>query len=264
MSPQNSPAGEDVMAENRSSEELVFEELRRAALFRLLALMMAEPAMAGPARVCEAVARLPHREPVPQSLGRDVWRPAVEAWREAEAEPAALEAEYDRLFRRNMACPPHETAYGDGRRMGGRPAELADIRGFYEAFGMVPSSASPDLPDHLAAELEFCAILLLKSAHARCADDAERLEVTSTAAASFLRDHLGRWPRAFRQAVEAEGAWSPYRETARLIESAIAAECRRLDVVPRLVDGAGPSDPLAHAETFTCPMAARCGGQEGV
>jgi TorA maturation chaperone TorD len=238
-------------------QQAALAELRRAALFKLLALTVTDPAKAGALRVQRAFAMLPDANPMPLHFGREVYEPARQAW--AKADAPALEAEYDRLFRRNLACPPHETSYGDGRRMGGRPAELADIRGFYEAFGVAPSSGDPNLPDHLAAELEFYAILRLKSAHARCEADAERLEVTSEAAASFLEDHLGRWPRAFREAVEAEGAASPYLESAKLIEAAVSAECRRVGVRPRLAESSAAPDPTTSEDVLTCPMASDCG-----
>jgi TorA maturation chaperone TorD len=224
--------------------------------------MMTDPAKADAPRVQEALAKIPHPQPVARRFGRDVYEPAQLAWQEAD--PLVLEAEYDRLFRRNLACPPHETAYGDGRRMGGRPAELADIRGFYEAFGVVPSSTDPELPDHLATELEFYSILLLKIAYARVGATPQDVEVTAAAAGAFLEHHLGRWPGAFREAVEAENAASPYLETAHLIEAVIAEECRRVGARPRTVEGIAPQDSIATADDMVCPMAGDCGKRAGM
>jgi putative dimethyl sulfoxide reductase chaperone len=252
--------GEAMNATDTQSQ--VLDDLQRASLFRLLALMFTDPAKGNVKKVQEMLGRLPVPVAPSSSLGQDFWGPTKQAWQGAD--PQMLEAEYDRLFRREMACPPHETSYGDGRRIGGRPTELADIRGFYEAFGVAPSSAEPDLPDHLAAELEFYTILRLKVAHARFEGNAQGVEVTSAAAASFLQDHIGRWLSAFRRAVEAAATASTYLETVRLVEAVVAEECREMGVSPQLAEGPVPDDPTTNAEHMTCPMAGNCRKRAGI
>jgi TorA maturation chaperone TorD len=116
-----------------------------------------------------------------------------------------------------------------------RTFELADVAGFYRAFG-VELRPGTERPDHLGAELEFMQLLAAKEALALGDEgDGERAELCREAARAFLRDHLGRWVKAFADAVEA-GAGEPfYRAAARLLASFVAHEVARLDP-----DGAAP------------------------
>lgn len=228
--------------------------LERAELYRALARTFADPRSLNPDRVAIDLERLrPGAESAPWA---GLWRAAARAWREVEGK--AVAAEYSRLFQGQAPCPPRESAYGDGRRIGGRQAELADIRGFYEAFGVVPSTRAPDLPDHVSTELEFFALLLLKTAYAAAEGLEEQRQVSERATKAFLEDHLGRWLAPFRRRLEEHGAASPYPESARLVEAVVEEECERLDVVPMPAEGYAPHDPTAASETFSCPMAARC------
>src|SRR5262249_3835122 len=75
-----------------------------------------------------------------------------------------LETEYQRVFGLVLAreCPPYETEYHSSAEPFFRSQQLADIAGFYRAFGLETSQAEPERLDHLALELEFLAVLLLK------------------------------------------------------------------------------------------------------
>jgi TorA maturation chaperone TorD len=246
-----------------SSTELLERQvetlLHRATVFRVLALGFADPSPGHRQAVVEELARLTEAGKHDHG-GEPAWlnclTEARRAWLGADAVLAA--GEYDRLFHRQALCPAHETAYGDGRRMGGRPVELADIRGFYEAFGVQPSTSDPELPDHLAAELEFYGVLLIKTAYAWAQGLEPERQVTEAASKAFLEDHLGRWVAAFRAALVEAGAGSPYPETARLVEAVIAEECRRFDASPRPAEGRPITDPLGQDETLGCPMAGAC------
>ena len=247
------------MSSTEMLERQVEALLHRAAVFRVLALSFADPSPGHRQAVVEELARLTEAgehghggEPTWLNCLTEVRR----AWLGADAALAA--GEYDRLFHRQAQCPAHETAYGDGRRMGGRPAELADIRGFYEAFGVQPSSSDPELPDHLAAELEFYGVLLIKTAYAWAQGLEQERHVTEAASKAFLEDHLGRWVAAFRDALVEAGAKAPYPQTARLVEAVIEDECRRLQASPRPAEARPPSDPLGDDEPLTCPMAGVC------
>ncbi|MDW8469780.1 MAG: molecular chaperone TorD family protein [Burkholderiales bacterium] len=124
--------------------------------------------------------------------------------------------EYARLFLGSARAPMRETAYGDGRRLAGRSAELADIAGFYAAFGFAMSDEDRQPPDHLCAELEFCSLLLVKCAYALRDGWTERGRVAEAALRRFLEDHLGRWTHAFCDLVGLAAARAPYRESAAL------------------------------------------------
>ncbi|MCU0305596.1 MAG: molecular chaperone TorD family protein [Thermoanaerobaculales bacterium] len=107
--------------------------------------------------------------------------------------PAEWLAEHARLFEGGVDCPPNETAYV--RRDKGRI--LADIAGFYRAFGFEPAADSGEKADHIVAELQFAALLLVMAARASAAGRADDEEVTSRALGSFWADHLGAWVDLF-------------------------------------------------------------------
>lgn len=111
--------------------------------------------------------------------------------RAAPAEPRRRE--HHRLFEGSAACPVNEGAYI--RRDKG--SLLADISGFYRAFGLALAEGTGERPDHLRCELEFCASLLLLAAQARETADAERADLALDALRAFLADHLFDWLPSF-------------------------------------------------------------------
>ncbi|MCU0233243.1 MAG: molecular chaperone TorD family protein [Thermoanaerobaculales bacterium] len=79
-------------------------------------------------------------------------------------------AECTGLFEGGCPCAVNETAYV--RRDKG--AILADLAGFYRAFGFAPAADVGEKPDHIVSELQFTALLLVMLARARDADDRRR------------------------------------------------------------------------------------------
>ena len=162
-----------------------------------------------------------------------------------------LQPAYLTLFMGKAKVSLHETAYGDGRRMGGRPVELADINGFYSAFGMHIQDTDPDLPDHLSVELEFLSTLLLKMAWQKTPSTAQS-QICARAARKFLEDHLGRWVPSLVKQLDEEGL-APWIALGRLLNLAILGECRAFGAKPVLLPGRLPADPM-QADDFNCPM----------
>jgi TorA maturation chaperone TorD len=112
---------------------------------------------------------------------------------------------HDRLFghSRGLVCP-FETEYGPQGAYR-QPQELADIAGTYLAFGLRPAPGGDERVDHVACECEFMDFLSRKEAFARGTlrgseereEAKEWLASVRSAARGFLRDHLGRFGRAF-------------------------------------------------------------------
>lgn len=98
--------------------------------------------------------------------------------------------EYSRVMGGTGACADGELSYRTRVPAG---TILADIAGFYRAFGFPYSEGGDEKPDHIASELEFVAFLLAKEAHARASGKTEAAELVSRARLSFLKDHLARW-----------------------------------------------------------------------
>lgn len=230
------------------------ELLARAALFRMLAAAFAYPEAGGARRLTAQLRRL-------ESAATDVQdRPLAQALRRlcrawAGAAEDRLRAEYARLFLGSGPVSLHETAYGDGRRIGGRTAELADISGFYTAFGLRPADTEPDLPDHVCAELEFYSLLLVKAAYAGRHGWTVKGEITRRALRSFLEQHLARWSTALARDLAQYAGAAPYRQLSRALAVLIRAECRCSGARPQPVTGRLPAD-FMQGDAFVCPRAA--------
>jgi len=103
------------------------------------------------------------------------------------------------------AVPVYETSYEPGPGSSGGPTfQMADIAGFYRAFGF---EVSGERPDHIVPELEFLALVLVKEAYALMAGDVGGAEICATARGKFVAEHLGRWLPMLRERARAtEGA----------------------------------------------------------
>ena len=172
-----------------------------------------------------------------------------------------LAASYWRLFghtTRGLVCAC-ETEYGPDNGFH-QPQQLADIAGFYLAFGLRPAVATDTRADHIACECEFMDFLSRKQAllldrSASGADVSETLEVTGLAERSFLRDHLGRFGRAFAARVAAEDGDGYFGVLGRVLLTFVDGECTRVGVE------AGPVDLMVRQpEADETPMA--CGTAE--
>ncbi len=217
--------------------------LARAAVYRLLAATFSYPgdSLLPTLEVAEVAA------PV---LGLEVPMAEVAA---AFCEGGSLEAAYQRAFTLSYSedCPMYETAFS-ARHLYQQTQHLADLAGFYGAFGVV---ARGNRPDHIAIELEYCYLLCVKEAAARDARQPERAAVCRDAQRAFLRDHLARWAPLFAGRAEVAAAGTPYAAAARLLAAFVAAEERfqGLGEVARYRDE--PAVPPDEPGEMECPLA---------
>lgn len=147
------------------------------------------------------------------------------------AAPAPEPGARERLFGHTLrgAVCPYETEYGR-RELIQQAHELADLSGFYQAFGLRVARAHRERPDHVVCELGFLEFLSRKEAHALELGDAEMLEVTRLAIAKFLREHLGRFGRAFAVSLQAADPEGYYGRLGHLGDAFLAGECERFEV----------------------------------
>ncbi len=175
----------------------------------------------------------------------------------ADGSLAELESEYIRLFGHTVrgACPLYELEYGQSEIIQ-QASFLADIGGFYSAFGLMPASEGHERADHLCVEAEFMSVLAAKEARAADTGDDAGREIIRESQASFLGDHLGRWLPACLRRVREAAPDTLYGRAAAFAAAFLAAECDALGVHigPELLE-LRSADPSADTEIH-------CGAEE--
>lgn len=99
-------------------------------------------------------------------------------------------------------CTPYETEYCHWSDPTYRAQQMADIAGFYHAFGVEPSERRPERCDHVSLEIEFVAFLLQKTTRADHEDGTEPAGVCRAALRNFLKDHIVWWVPTFARCIE--------------------------------------------------------------
>jgi TorA maturation chaperone TorD len=166
---------------------------------------------------------------------------------------------YLRTFKR---VTPYESEYTAAHAL--LPTDnIADVAGFYRAFGFQVKEGG-ERADHLAAELQFMALVALKEAAAREAGEEEKAEICVDAQKKFLAEHLGPFLFAVeeRLAEYTKGdataeEWLSAARTARALAEELAAKWEIAIVPPGAVPGPiiGALSRGVEAETLECPFA---------
>lgn len=162
--------------------------------------------------------------------------------------PDELNAEYERTFGLlvSSAHPPYEMEYVSGKLIFRRGHLLADLAGFYRAFGWRRSERHPERWDHLALELEFMAVLCGQQLCARqawCAARsagntvqanvaAEQGRVCWVAQQRFFTAHLAWWVPGFGRLLAAHRPRGFYAATGRFLRAMMPLERALLQVPP--------------------------------
>jgi TorA maturation chaperone TorD len=138
---------------------------------------------------------------------------------------AELQADYEALFGGAVRISPYEGSYEPDPFRSGR--QMADLAGFYRAFGADSAGPAGERADHAGCELEFMSFLLLKRSAAEEAGEDEHAAVCREAEEAFLRDHLGRWFPGFCREVASSASSPVYRLLALAGERLTAFELAR-------------------------------------
>ncbi len=213
---------------NVKTRERADELLARSLVYRFLAQAFSYPSQAsleqlrGEDLELAAPAAAVLSEPVREALAA-----AGAALQDQDA--ASMEEVYRGVFSHihSVDCPQYETDY-TAKDVFRQSNELADVAGFYRAFGLQEHT---ERQDHISTELEFMHLATYKAAWATAQDDAENAAVCERAAESFLGDHLLRWAVGFSDRLRSL-AGSPYLELAALGGAFLRDECDRIGYVP--------------------------------
>ncbi len=145
--------------------------------------------------------------------------------------------------------------------------EMADIAGFYHAFGFRVGGAVRERPDFLASELEFMSLVTLLEARAARDGNRERVEVCREAQRNFLQDHLGRWIGLFAEGLERANRLGrdnstkelPYLWLARFGADFVSADAKRIgaEVQTLPLSSMAPTPLGADLSCDTCPVGNR-------
>jgi len=179
----------------------------------------------------------------------DDWKKILDRWfdlQETAHRPAELEAiraEYTRLFLTGLVCPHHESDY-IGESVFRKSDLVADLSGFYSAFGLNLSPSAKMQADYIGTELEFAGMLALKELYARRTGKSNEAEICQTARKKFLQDHLGRWAIAFGQKLKEQSDSPFYQKLAEAVEKTVAQDCSSLQVEQAAVKPAAFSFPV--------------------
>lgn len=224
----------------------------RASLYRLLAEALSYPdaetatLVRGPC-LAEALDAAP-------LLDADT-AAAVRALRRALAGLTASEAEQAFVATFGHARPqvvvPYECPYVT-TNLFQESDTLADIAGFYRAFGVEPRAHRAERHDHIAIELEFMYLLTVKEARAQERVMDAEAEICRDAQRSFLSAHLGRWGARFFELLGGPDASHYYAAIARAGAGFLRFEAARFDLEP---DRTARPVLLPDEVDASCPLA---------
>lgn len=177
---------------------------------------------------------------------------------------AALQDAHNGLFGHAVRgrCPAYEGEYGSSE-INQCASQLADLAGFYEAFGVVIVDIEGGRPDFISVECEFMGVLSAKEALAFDSGDGELLERCRKAQRGFLKDHLATWLPAFARRVIDAHEHALYTALGDVAERFIAAEAGRCGIATgsRWLE-LRPADQAAET-SIDCFDSTGCGPQSG-
>lgn len=136
---------------------------------------------------------------------------------------------YDRNFGllSGSKCPPYETEYVPSKFTFQRSNMLADVAGYYQAFGLQCSTTCPERSDHIVLELQFMAQLIQLELVARdhqVDNEAGNAEICLEAQGRFLQEHVVWWMPAFCTLLERQDPTGYYARVATFIAALVTAD----------------------------------------
>jgi nitrate reductase assembly molybdenum cofactor insertion protein NarJ len=166
-----------------------------------------------------------------------------------------IKSEYLAIFDVGRAIAPYETEYMR-EKVSRKAFELADIAGFYSAFGFSVNEEvkNKEALDHIAVELEFMALLEWKEQYGKEKGLMENVGIVRDAKMKFLKEHLAEWGFLYcSQIYGLEGAGFYFR-LAKILECVLALQCERYHIDTSLLDLERSREPHTgvRSDELTC------------
>lgn len=154
--------------------------------------------------------------------------------------PTRLRADWIALFgvEEGVQVSPFQLTYLPGPLMT-TIRDLADMKGFYQAFDLEIAEDERDRGDHIVFQTEFLSHLSLREAALRTQNDREGVEVVMNARQQFIEDHIGRWYWRFAQEVTKADETGFYAAVVELLATLLEHEIETMELEPEWV----PDDP---------------------
>jgi nitrate reductase assembly molybdenum cofactor insertion protein NarJ len=170
-----------------------------------------------------------------------------------------LQSEYLSFFDMGGVVSPYESEYVR-EKISRKPTIIADIAGFYKAFGFEVQGTEgyKEVLDHISVELEFMAILYLKKLDTQEQNDPEKTEIVDDAVSNFLKDHLAGWGLFYCSLIQESNGPVFYKKTGNVLATLLQEEVKEhslnLDALQRGI--VRPAAKKAEKEGLSCgPMA---------
>lgn len=147
----------------------------------------------------------------------------AESFRTTDAQ--ALLIDYTRLFLgpTDILAKPYGSVWVDHEKTLMNDSTLALLE-LYTQAGFEMDEEFRELPDHIAAELEFLYLLIFRENEALRAGDAIQLTQAHDLKQTFLTQHLGAWVVPFTAAMRTHAETDFYRQLADLTEKFVLQE----------------------------------------
>lgn len=123
-----------------------------------------------------------------------------------EKDAGSILEERIRIFGHTLSkdASPYELEYAKNQEVFAVTQSLADINGFYRAFGL--QVKAEERADHVSVEAEFLSQVLLKQVLAQQNGQTENVEVCDQACRDFLKEHFHWWIPEFARRLAAQPA----------------------------------------------------------
>jgi len=142
--------------------------------------------------------------------------------------PESLLVDYTRLFLgpSKAIASPYGSVWMSGENALMQDSTMAVLALYHEG-GFEVDDDFRELPDHIAAELEFLYLLIYRENQAHRASEPESPASVAGLRKRFLNEHLGSWIAPFTAAVKAGARSDFYRELAELTDRFVKMEMGR-------------------------------------